>query len=272
MRIAVESLSQDKHLNDISKWLNPPDPSKNLNAATEKRYKGTGSWFLEGEQFREWRSGSRPCLWLHGLPGCGKTVLSSTIIDALSQRNNSSTIVLDYFFDFSDTNKQSVDMFLRSLAAQLYIKSQDSREELDNLYLTHESGKRQPTTELIFNSFQSMLRFSDKVQIVIDALDECKRGERRELISRIEVICGAKHTNTSLLVTSRKEEDIEWRITCWLSEKDIISIQQQAVDVDIRAYIEGTLHAERGEFQRWKSQPSVLKDIETRLVEKADGM
>lgn len=104
-KVAVDSLKSDSHFNKVKKWLSPPDPSANLTKA-QKRQERTGSWFLQSELFKEWKSGIRQHLWLHGIPGFGKTVLSATIIEHLNQQLKSSHAVLNFFFDFTDTDKQ----------------------------------------------------------------------------------------------------------------------------------------------------------------------
>ena len=56
---------------DLRKWLCPPDPSVNQNAASVAHHKGTAAWFIEGSTFENWRvSGS--LLWVHGkrTPSC----------------------------------------------------------------------------------------------------------------------------------------------------------------------------------------------------------
>jgi hypothetical protein len=266
----VESLAQDNQYHKMYDWLRPPDTSTNFNNAKEKRHEGTGSWFLESGPFKEWKSGTRRYLWLHGIPGCGKTILCSTIIEHLRQnQDNFSQIILDFFFDFKHTEKQTVDKLLRSLVAQLYRRSENSRAELNNLYSSCQSGCQQPSTDSLFQSFQGMIDSVDKVQIVIDALDECKT--RKELLLRLEKFRSPGHTNIYLLVTSRKEEELESEFRSWLYEENWVSIQQSRVGSDIREYIRGTLRADKG-FQRWQSQQSVLEEIETKLMKKAGGM
>ena len=50
---------------DLRKWLCPPDPSVNQNAASVAHHKGTAAWFIEGSTFENWKvSGS--LLWVHG--------------------------------------------------------------------------------------------------------------------------------------------------------------------------------------------------------------
>jgi predicted ATPase len=116
----VDSLTSDSHLQKLKTWLSPPDPSTNRNAAKEKRQEGTGNWFVTSTAFLEWKFGSRQHLWLHGLAGCGKTVLTSTILDHLHDARPDSCVCLDFFFDFREIDKQHLANLLRSLAFQLY--------------------------------------------------------------------------------------------------------------------------------------------------------
>jgi hypothetical protein len=51
----------------IHRWLSPPDSSSNHNAACKKRQPTTGSWFVGGDQFAEWKVRSNSFLWLHGI-------------------------------------------------------------------------------------------------------------------------------------------------------------------------------------------------------------
>jgi hypothetical protein len=83
-----------------------PGSFDDRNAAKEKRQEGTGNWFITSTAFLEWKLGLRRHLWLHGLAGCGKTVLTSTILDHLHDARPGSCVCLDFLFDFRDQDKQ----------------------------------------------------------------------------------------------------------------------------------------------------------------------
>lgn len=268
-KIAVEGLRLDDEFSKIEKWLSPPDPSINLNKARKERQEGTGSWFLESESFKEWKSGIRQNLWLHGIPGCGKTILSATIINHLNQQLESSRVVLHFFFDFTDTNKQSLDQLVHSLAAQLYSRCESSRKELEILFSSCEDGRQQPTFESLFATFLRMVNYVGKTQIIIDALDECTT--RKDLLLWMEDLTNSGNQRLYLLSTSRKEEDIESELRRWMRHGNLVSIQQDHVNHDIRAYVHKRLRHDYG-FQRWQSKPTVLDQIETELMKKAAGM
>lgn len=136
------------------------------------RHEGTGAWLLDNPVFQSWHSGSRRHLWLHGLPGCGKTVLSATVLDYLAKENDK--LILNFFFDFSDTTKQTLDGMLRSLAFQLYQGGFDSAIHLDTLSQAHQNSSVRPTTKALSDIVFMMLGVQKKVTIVLDALDESK--------------------------------------------------------------------------------------------------
>ncbi|PCD28405.1 hypothetical protein FGRA07_03544 [Fusarium graminearum] len=105
---AVLSMASDSHSTKIERWLSPSDFTTNANLARQRRHPGTGTWLLESSAFQEWKLGSRQHLWLYGLAGCGKTVLSGTILDHLRESAAHHT-VLAFFFDFTDTKKQRLE-------------------------------------------------------------------------------------------------------------------------------------------------------------------
>ncbi|KAJ6041410.1 uncharacterized protein N7446_010700 [Penicillium canescens] len=76
--------------------------------------RGLARWILEKPVFKAWHSRSRRHLWLHGLAECGKTVLSSTVLDHVAKETNG--LIISFFFDFSNSAKQTLDSMLRSLA------------------------------------------------------------------------------------------------------------------------------------------------------------
>src|SRR2546423_3629801 len=125
IRDAVKGLGFEQRREKIERWLSPPDPSTNYNKALRQRQEGTGNWFLQSHAFAKWKTQRNSFLWLYGIPGCGKTILSSTIIEDL-KRTLSRQPLLYFYFDFNDTDKQTLDSMVRSLMSQLYSKCEDT--------------------------------------------------------------------------------------------------------------------------------------------------
>ncbi|THY84624.1 purine and uridine phosphorylase, partial [Aureobasidium pullulans] len=183
----------------IKKWLNAPDPSVNHNNALEKHHPGTGRWFLEDNRFLLWKQVPTSFLWLHGLSGCGKTVLSSIIIENLTKED--SDPLLFFYFDFSDPRKQSLDSMLRSLLNQLYHKSLLARAVILPLYKSHDDGSHQLSAKQMEDTLQSIARQLPNLKIIVDAIDESDSPQK--IIKWFERVYNAKCFR--LLVISRKE-------------------------------------------------------------------
>ena len=78
--VGFQDLKLERDATKIKQWLAAPDTSSNHNAARKKRQPTTGEWFTESKEFHQWKTEPASFLWLHGIPGCGKSVLCSTII------------------------------------------------------------------------------------------------------------------------------------------------------------------------------------------------
>ena len=265
----VESLTRDKRRDKIYEWLSPPDPSTNYKASIEKRYEGTGRWFLESNQFMEWKLGSQQFLWLHGIPGCGKTILSSTIVEHLrSSQEDSPPVVLDFYFDFTVTDKQSLESVICSLIAQLCDQNEHAWGRLEQLFTSCKDGKDRPTTQSLRTTLHAMIETFNAIRVVLDALDECQT--RKELLPWIrEFVTSSK--NVDIIVTSRKEEDIESALIRWMRADAIVPIQRGPVNEDIFAYVHNRVRTDKG-LDRWQAYPKVQDEIQTKVMEKADGM
>ncbi|KXJ84981.1 Pfs, NACHT and ankyrin domain protein [Microdochium bolleyi] len=264
----ASSIKTGLHSDKIERWLRPSDPSTNANHARKLRHEGTGAWLLEHPVFRSWKAGSCQHVWLHGLAGCGKTVLSTTVLDHLEERQD--RLLLSFFFDFSDTSKQTVDGMLRSLAFQLYRTTAKCAMHLDALYGTHHDGRNQPTRETLLHVVCKMLASHERVVIILDALDESTT--RGELVSGIKDIASRLESrHVQLICTSRPEPDFRCSMPELMGEGNCLKLDKHAVDGDIRSYVAAQL-VERHEFRSKYLSQGLLKQIQSKVGDGADGM
>ncbi|KAH7359929.1 hypothetical protein BKA66DRAFT_562105 [Pyrenochaeta sp. MPI-SDFR-AT-0127] len=279
-RVAATALPQDdsQHnsirnvlLSRIHRWLCAPDPSVNYQKALKQRQHDTGLWFLEGEQYANWKKDSASSLWLYGIPGCGKTILSSAILqDVLQHCDESPGYVTAYFyFDFNDMEKQNAELMLRSLICQLARQAVDVPTSLDTLFSSHENGKRQPSLDALLQVACRTMQQLPQVYIMLDALDEC--AQRKELTEMIEAIVGWQLSNVHLIVTSRRERDIEISLKGFIDSQNSINLQSEVVDKDIQQYIRQRLSDDRG-LRKWGKDAALWQEIETALMKGSKGM
>ncbi|KAJ7263568.1 hypothetical protein B0H12DRAFT_281040 [Mycena haematopus] len=95
-------------------------------------------------------------LWLHGISGSGKTILSSTIIDTIHDRAEHYVF---FYFDTNNSEQQTVTQLLCSLVTQLSVQSQFPDSTLDTLWTSHNSGRKLLTdAELISDPYSLFSR------------------------------------------------------------------------------------------------------------------
>lgn len=257
----------------MTKWLSPPDPSKNYLKALKKRHKDTGQWLLRDSRYSNWEKKAHSLLWLTGNSGCGKTVLSSTVIEKL-ESNPNTKIILYFYFDFSNGQKQTLENAIRALTSQLYhISPTNVGNPLEKVFASHMNGQQQASLESLLTAFQHMSQQAGELWIVLDALDECpnKQQQRQELLGWIHDF----HTGSSnvhILVTSRPEPDIKFAIEeKWLCAIDVVTLESDLVQQDISSYVHWEVK-EGSRLVRWHGRDDIQKNIKDVLVEKAHGM
>lgn len=248
----------------VKDWLRPPDASINLINAWKLRYSNTGRWFLESDRYKWLKSTSGARLWLRGIPGCGKTVLSSTIIEDLRFGGPATeTAVVYFFFSSSDESKQKLDHMLRSLIFQLVGWAKSINSYLLKLFKSSLQGIEQPQTMQLVEVFNQMASEPQDVIVVLDALDESE--EKRDLL---RWITSSSNQTCKFILTSRWEIEIERALAPWLSPNRTITMESDLVDDDIEAYVHYRLE-EEDDLSRWIS---MHEEIISTLVDKAAGM
>jgi hypothetical protein len=263
---SIHAMTTSQRIRNILNWLNASDPTTNHNAAREKHEPTTGNWLLLSDPFVSWTKGKITSLWLHGIPGVGKTILCSTAIeeiDALCDTGSSCRYAY-FYFDFNDPNKRTVDGMLRSMITQLSVHNGQLQETVEKLYQQCDDGRQQPAKRSIVKTFLLLLESSDsnRIYLLMDALDECL--ERDKLL---DIIGQIVQQNINLLITSRKERDITERLA--ESIEVTIDLKGDGIDADIALRVHKCLECDK-RLRKWPLK--IKQQILNALVKKADGM
>ena len=192
---------------------------------------------------------------------------SSAVIEEVKALYSSNpTVAIAYFyFDFNDTEKQRHDRFTRSLVEQLAWQSVNALAFLDSVVSRKQNANEQPKQEELELTLQQMLGDFEETFIIIDALDECE--EREELILLLVKLKSWGGEKMHVLVTSRKERDIEEGLAPLLTRE--IRLQSALVDKDICNYISERLRNDT-KLRKWPT--NVREEIERALIDGAQGM
>ena len=254
------------------KWLSPPDPFLNYREALRCRQSETGIWFLNNDRYKLWKN-SGSCLWLHGIPGCGKTVLASTIIENLRHDcdNDPNKLLAFFYFSFNDAQKQKPDLMLRSIICQLSQHIHKPKYLVD-LYLTCQSTQRQPSEDELMEILHEIMHDESTgnittFYIVLDALDECAQPSKlEEIITTLS--CFSK---LHFLLTSRKERYLEDLMDDLTEDQNIIRLGRDELDDDIQKFVHHQLLHDKY-LKKWGRDPAVKQEIEIALKVGPKGM
>ena len=264
----AEQREQRQQMTDILDWLAPVESLHKHRDVQAKRAQGTGKWFLDKHQFRDWlHTGSIHDLLCIGGPGVGKSVLCSLVIDELRQKyTNSDTAVIYYYCDYSEQQAQTPEHLARCILRQICA----ARDSIPTAVLDfYNKTRNNPKDESWFQDLQSRLHrviaTFTTCYLIIDAFDETEAIRQRAGL--FDVIQGIRSASTGVKVfaTTRPHlSNIEDKF------RNPTRIQVTASEADLRSYLGGMIdsHPDADDIM-----DSPLKtEILDKLCEHANGM
>ncbi|KAF2725237.1 hypothetical protein K431DRAFT_216300, partial [Polychaeton citri CBS 116435] len=259
--------AQSEKFRRISQWLAPPDPWINHASACQLREPHTGDWLLQSSQYRGWKAGAIDYLWVYGKAGCGKTVLSSTIVEDIKAHceNAANAGYAVFYFSFSDNQKQSYESLLRSIVVQLGWR-EPGLSMLSQAY--EKSSRSVPGLDEQEKILLTSIESHNEVFLILDALDECPEDSeiRQNMLVRLERLLQSA-PKLRILATSRDMRDI--RESMKVSGAERLSISERSVDDDIRKYVSTKLSCDR---RLSRIDPATKRLIEDTISQRSDGM
>lgn len=266
VRDVVQNEIERKEMEKTKQWLQSTDPSSNHRVAQEAHEPLTGNWLLELSDYCAWRAGSGALLWLNGISGCGKTVLTATIIEDVRRlcSTNPDNCYAYYYFDFNDAAKRKPHSMVSSLLGNLGCSMESRPQCIRELHDKHLSGQQEPSLDNIVSALVSILQGRRKVYILLDALDECLEQDRLlKFICTIESTC----KNVSIFVSSRREYNIKEALVDRVTYD--IDMKTAAVDADIELFVQNFLSTDKA-FRKWPSD--VRAEIKDEICRRSGGM
>jgi NACHT domain len=262
-------------------WLNIGNASQcSIEEANYRRHErnrseqnctpGTSEWIFKVAEFEKWASNattkSDPILWLSGVPGAGKSVLCSRIIEHIRQTEPSSTAVAYHFFRFDQQQSSTIEV-LRVIAIQLLETLWNSVAELPDsvMAITQKSPNNFKNVVEMIKAITSSPAMS-RAFVFVDGLDEEVTGRPMDvsletldsLISVASSFCSDDSGTVRLWLSSQPHVQISRRMATFPK----ITFAQQN-EADIRLFFEkslpelGDISVDEEEQNHWLT---VLKD------------
>lgn len=215
-------------------------------------------------EWADWVAAKYRCLWIHGIPGAGKTVLASYLVDTVAshcQDKLGSKCATLYYYCYFGHNQDESAPLLRWIVTQLCRQAEAVPAEAYAVF----KQRCEPSLPKLLDALATILDGFQTVFVIVDALDESKpRGDLLKTLR--DLATDPRFSKIQLLVTSREYVDIE-RALDEISKR--VSMSNSFIERDILLYVRSNLQ-KNTKFRRWSSQ--LLDEVEAILSTRAKGM
>ncbi|KAI1822615.1 hypothetical protein F4861DRAFT_550622 [Xylaria intraflava] len=229
---------------EILRWISQEPYQKYHKRERETFLDGTGKWLLFHPVYKQWKNDSASSiLWLHGIPGSGKSKLTSLVIeDAQSSFQSRQAPPPAYFYcsrNPAEPGRSDAEKIIASIVRQLSslgpgepllqptVNTYDSQESYG---FAADSLQLQESCDLLMELLQNY----PTAIIIIDALDECSPKTRQKLLDSLERVLRHPSALVKVFVSSRDDGDIVNKLRDYPS----LELSSNLNSVDISNYVE----------------------------------
>ncbi|PTB50089.1 hypothetical protein M431DRAFT_524041, partial [Trichoderma harzianum CBS 226.95] len=261
----VESKLDRKEDAEILNWLTHIDYGPQQSDNLQRRQPGTGQWLLDSTEYSIWLKTDKQTLFCPGIPGAGKTILTSIVVDDLCKRypDDTSIGVAYIYCNFQQKGDQTAYDLLASLLKQLAQGQSSLPGGVKDLYDQHKAKKTRPSIDEISKALQSVAATFSRVFIIVDALDECQASNKCRSTLLLEIFNLQAKTKTNFFATSRRIPDIEKVF------KRYPSLEILASDEDVQNYLDSQMSELPGCVLK---RLDLQEEIKIKIVKAIDGM
>lgn len=249
----------------ILDWLTSINYGQQQSDHFKRLQPGTGKWLIDSKEFQYWLDTANQTLFCPGIPGAGKTTLTSMMINHISSKFSSDAeIGIAYIYcSYRQQEEQETGKLLASVLRQLTQRVHPLPESLKNLYNTHGTTQTRPSEDELLEALHFVLPRYSRVFLVIDALDECQTSNNRIVNFLDKLVELQKKHGINIFATSRYIPHI---VNYFGSS---VSLEIRARQDDITRYINGQMDQLPNHIQ---ANAELQEEIRTEVVDAVDGM
>ena len=254
---------------DILEWISSEPYAQHHQQMKKGLVSGTGQWLLTDDLYLHWvEDSTSSILWLHGIPGSGKSKLASIIIDDVTTRQRDAGNSAAAFFYCSRTptepERSNPEVILASIVRQLAWVKNDSPllPPVVRMFETRKAFGYNFSRLTIDESSELIVELAEYypvTTIVLDALDECDPATRSDLFDALEKILKMSPELVKVFATSRDDQDITWS----LSNYPNIRVSSSKNSADILTFVEAEVESlvKKGKLLRYSQSKETMRAL-----------
>ncbi|KAL9037937.1 MAG: hypothetical protein Q9180_003437, partial [Flavoplaca navasiana] len=234
------------------------------------RKQGTGTWILHRDVYQEWYNAAcSSSLCCFGIPGCGKTILASSIVDVLMASTVSPKPIIAYHYcDYANQKSLQAETILGTMLKQFFFDGYIP-EELEKKF---PQGYGEDAHTLDVGDLSDLLcvgiRRISMAFIVIDGLDECEKASRKVVLDLLHRLQEIKNLTVKSFISCRQED----QILRSFEGGPMVQMTASALKDDIQLFVADSVSSRVQSGELRIRDPKVAQEITHELVDKAQGM
>ena len=259
----------DETLRRAIDWLSPLQGVFERRQQEHYNLKGrqdrSGQNLLQNPVFKEWLTQPGKVLWCVGMPGIGKTVTASFVINHVQHITDQKDIGIAYVYcSYKETERENVKNLTSSILQQLLSQNSTDAFEILDMHQKHSKSSTRPTLREFSDVLQIAVHRFSRTYVVVDALDECTDidDNRETFVSELVSLL----PGVSLFIVSRPLPHLEQRLEM------ASRIELKASDEDIMAYVRERMTISQRLKVHLQKDPGLLQTIVTKITSKVKGM
>lgn len=246
---------------EILNWLTRVDYGPQQSDYFRMRQPGTGQWLLDSTEYQAWLRTDDQTLFCPGIPGAGKTILTSIVVNDLTSKFSEHVGIAYIYCNYRRQDEQRINDLLSSLLKQLAENQSSLPGSVKDLYDMHKPRRTRPSLNELSRVLQSVAAKYSKVFLIVDALDECRASDNCRMMFLSELFDLQRKCATNIFATTRLIPEITGRFN------GAVSLEIRAHDEDVRRYLEGRILQSGSKFLE-----TYQEEIKGEITRAVDGM
>ncbi|MCJ1468876.1 hypothetical protein MMC07_007506 [Pseudocyphellaria aurata] len=252
----------DAQHKELMNWISATNFPAQQSDFIARRHEGTGQWFCDAPEFKEWLHGLNQTLFCPGIPGAGKTMIAAIAVDHLLNMPSGAAGVA-YVYCHYKAQDQNATVLLAAILKQLLQARPDLAEPVGRLHKRHADRGTKPSLEEISAAVQSVAVKYPSVYVVVDALDECsdRDGTLGLFLAKLRDLQSKTHLR--IMATSRSIPGIVYEFSAALK------LEIRASNADVKRFVAGQTYRLPKCIQR---DNELQEMVQEKIMQAMDGM
>ncbi|SLM35735.1 P-loop containing nucleoside triphosphate hydrolase [Lasallia pustulata] len=267
-RMQIEKERKEDERLRLLSTLSSTRPEKKHHRLQRLRHPQTGTWFTDSDEFRTWKSSpTSSCLRCDGIPGSGKTILASHVIDTLLGEIDPDDSAISYFYcEYSDSRTLETFNVFGSILKQLLSRKPMLPEQVaTTIKQIYAEGMSMPSRDDLVKLLRSVLGLYSRTYIVIDGLDECGKDAQEDILFIVKTLASFDRAIVKVVVFSRENA----YLSTVLKHYPCLHTSEAALTRDIVSFVKKTVESKLEAGELVIRNPTLKEEIISELVTKA---